>query len=115
MTSRERQYLLDILIAAEDALTFVRGLRRDDLETNILVQRAVLQCLTVIGEAAGRIGEPTELETPALPWRKMKDLRNVIVHDYEGVNLPIIWEIVTTELPKVVVLLHPLFPERGRP
>ena len=45
----------------------------------------------------------------------MKNLRNVIVHDYEGVNLPIIWEIVTVELPVVVAVLDPLFPERPKP
>ena len=42
----------------------------------------------------------------------MKNLRNVIVHDYEGVKLPRIWEIVIDELPVVVAALDPLFPER---
>lgn len=42
----------------------------------------------------------------------MKNLRNVIIHDYEGVNLPIVWEIVTNELPPLIAMLSPLFPER---
>jgi uncharacterized protein with HEPN domain len=53
-------------------------------------------------------------EWPDLPWRKMKNLRNVIVHDYEGVNLPLVWFIVTTELPALVAALNPLFPERSK-
>lgn len=112
LTSRERQYLLDILLAAEDALTFVRGLRPEDLASNILVQRGVLHCLIVIGEAAGRLSDTSEAALAELPWRRMKNLRNVIVHDYEGVNLPLIWDIVTNELPRLVVALAPLFPER---
>ena len=51
---------------------------------------------------------------PDLPWRKMKNLRNAIVHDYEGVNLPVIWDIVMHELPLVVAALDPLFPERPK-
>jgi len=70
--------------------------------------------LTVLGEAAGRIDESTEADVPDLPWRKMKNLRNAIVHDYEGVNLPVIWDIVMHELPLVVAALDPLFPERPK-
>jgi uncharacterized protein with HEPN domain len=115
LTSRDRQYLLDILLHAEDALTFVRGASFDDLGTNAMLRNAVLHSLTILGEAAGRVAESSEVEIPDLPWRRMKNLRNVIVHDYEGVNLPIIWEIVTVELPVVVAVLNPLFPERHEP
>lgn len=115
MTSRDQQYLLDILINAEDALTFIQGGSFDDLLTNTMLRNAVLHSLTILGEAAGRVAESSEVEIPDLPWRRMKNLRNVIVHDYEGVNLPIIWEIVTVELPVVVAVLNPLFPERTKP
>ena len=114
MTSRDRQYLLDILLEAEDALTFIQGASFDDLLTNTMLRKAVLHSLAILGEAAGRIGEASALEVPDLPWRRMKNLRNVIVHEYEGVNLPIIWEIVTVELPVVVAVLDPLFPERPK-
>lgn len=115
MTSRDQQYLLDILIYAEDALTFIRDASFNDLQTNAMLRAAVLHSLTIIGEAAGRIPQTSELDVPDLPWKRMKNLRNVIVHDYEGVNLPIIWEIVTVELPVVVAALTPLFPERPKP
>jgi uncharacterized protein with HEPN domain len=115
LTSRDRQYLLDILLHAADALTFVRGASFDDLRENAMLRNAVLHSLTILGEVAGRVAESSEAEIPDLPWRRMKNLRNVIVHDYEGVNLSIIWEIVTVELPVVVAVLNPLFPERHEP
>jgi len=111
LTSHERQILLDILIAAEDALTYVRGLTFDEFVASSLVRRGVLHCLAVIGEAAGRV-HAAEAEVPALPLRKMKNLRNVIIHNYEGVDLVTIWEIVTNQLPLITTVLDPLFPER---
>ena len=80
--------------------------------TTALIRRGVLNCLTEIGEAADRIAKIAEADVPGLPWRGMKDLRNVLVHEYEGVNLRIVWHIVTDELPVVVAALAPLFPER---
>jgi uncharacterized protein with HEPN domain len=115
LTSREQHSLLDILVAAEDALTFIQTITFEAFERNVLVRRAVLHCLMIIGEAAGRIDEAAEAEVPDLPWRRMKNLRNVLIHQYEGVNLPLIWEIVTLELPVVVAVLDPLFPERPKP
>ena len=112
MTSRERQYLLDVLIAAEDALSFVRGRTFDEFVSNTMLRNAVLHSLTIMGEAAGRIPDESEAELPSLPWRKMKNLRNVIVHEYEGLNYSRIWHIVTVEVPTVLAALQPVFPER---
>ena len=112
MTSREEQWLLDILFAAEDAVSFVRDQTFEQFLESKLTQRAVLHCLMIIGEAAGAIADSSQREMVDLPWRSMKDLRNVIVHDYERVRLPRIWEIVHEELPIVVSVLDPLFPER---
>ncbi|HVG22838.1 MAG TPA: HepT-like ribonuclease domain-containing protein [Thermoanaerobaculia bacterium] len=105
--------MLDILIASEDALTFVRSMTLDDFRASSLVRRAVLHCLMIVGEAAGRVDAAAQAEVPDLPWRRMKDLRNVLIHQYANVNLPVIWTIVTTELPTVVPVLDPLFADRA--
>ena len=113
--SRERQYLLDILLAAEQARAFIEGHEDSVLAENILVRAGVLHFLAVIGEAATRIlkiESPQQL--PDLPWRKMADLRNVIVHEYEGINLGLIWRVLDDELPIVIDTLAPLFPERTK-
>lgn len=107
----ERQLLLDILIAAEDAQTYVHSLGFEAFTASSLVRRGVLHCLAVIGEAAGRL-EAAGANVPALPLRKMKNLRNVIIHNYDGVDLVTIWEIATNELPLIVSALDPFFPER---
>jgi uncharacterized protein with HEPN domain len=115
LTSREAHCLLDILVAAEDAISFSRTTTFEHFEENALIRRAVLHCLMIIGEAAGRVEAAAEAEVPDLPWRRMKNLRNLLIHDYEGVDLPLIWQIVTVELPVVIAALDPLFPERPKP
>ncbi len=74
----------------------------------------VLYFLAVIGEAATRILKtPNPGPLPDLPWRKMADLRNVIIHEYEGINRERIWRVIDVELPVVIETLDPLFPERS--
>lgn len=113
--SRERQYLLDILLAAEQARAFVAGCSDDVLTQNELIRAGVLYSLAVIGEAANRILKvDSALGLPDLPWHKMAGLRNVIIHEYEGINLGRIWEVLDRELPIVIATLAPLFPERTK-
>ena len=112
MTSRERQYLLDILIAAEDALFATAEMTFEQFVADRVARRAVLHCLMTIGEAAKRIEHAGAESLAALPWRDMADLRNVIVHEYEGVNMLIIWRIVREELPAVAAAINLQSPER---
>lgn len=48
---------------------------------------------------SARIDEKFEEDHPQIPWRQLYGLRNRIVHDYEGVNLKLVWEIIETDLP----------------
>jgi uncharacterized protein with HEPN domain len=112
LKSRDRHSLLDILLAAESARSYVGAMQYDEFLDNGLVRDAVLHCLTVIGEAANRIAKESYAEMPQLPWRDMIDLRNFVVHQYEDVNMPAIWDVIQRDLPIVVTMLDPFFPER---
>lgn len=57
--------------------------------------------LEVIGEAVKRIPEDFRARNAAIPWRGLAALRDVLIHQYEGVSLPEVWEIVENHLPKV--------------
>ena len=73
---------------------------------------AVLRNLEVIGEASVRIPERIRTDNPDMPWRQMRAIRNVVAHEYFGVNLPIIWETVTRRLPELKPALQALLAER---
>lgn len=66
---------------------------------------AVVRNLEVIGEAARHVDDATMQRLAGVPWREMRDLRNLLVHEYFGVSVPIIWETIVRDLPPVLALL----------
>ena len=103
--SRDREYLLDILQAAKLALSYVAGKNKEQFSKDTQCQDAVIRRLEIIGEAARRIPEATKATLPQLPWTVMVGLRNVLIHEYDDVDLAIVWNTVADDLPKLVVAL----------
>lgn len=60
---------------------------------------AVVRNLEIIGEAANKIPNTIKEDNSDLPWRQMYGLRNMVIHEYFGIDYEIIWEIVTRKLP----------------
>ncbi len=77
------------------------------IENSILVEACVFN-LSQIGEFANKTGKDFETEHPSVPWRLLYGLRNKIVHDYEGVNLSRIWDIIKDDLPELYAQLAEL-------
>ena len=92
-------YLRDILTAVGDAQSFIESLDLDDFLASNEKQYAVIRALEIIGEAAAQI--PTEIRVlyPAIPWREMVGMRNVVIHNYSGVDETVIWRTVQDDLP----------------
>ena len=61
-------------------------------------QDAVVRNLEIIGEAAGRLPEPVRLKAPEIEWRKIVGLRNILAHEYFGISLPVVWDIVRNKI-----------------
>ena len=68
---------------------------------------AVIRSLEVIGEATKRIPVVFRQKYPNIPWGKMAGMRDVLIHDYMGVDLVTVWKVVLEQLPE----LGPLFEE----
>jgi uncharacterized protein with HEPN domain len=66
---------------------------------------AVLRNFEELGEAAKRIPEPIRLSDTAIEWRKISNFRNVLIHDYFGINYEIVWNILNDYLPQQFTLL----------
>jgi uncharacterized protein with HEPN domain len=96
---RDRDYLGDIVEAAERVLSYAGGFSFESFLEDGRTQDAVLRNLQVIGEAARKISPELRSAHSFLPWREMTGLRNRIVHDYFGVDLEVVWVIVNDELP----------------
>jgi uncharacterized protein with HEPN domain len=70
-----------------------------------MLRFAIERQLEITGEAANHLSEKTKLDNPEIEWRKVTAFRNFIVHEYFGVDLELVWDIVANKVPglKVVV------------
>lgn len=88
----------DILEAIERIRRYVSGCDAASFFANQLLIDAVLRNLGVIGEAARHFPAGIEERYPQIPWREMRDMRNLLVHEYFGISLDVVWEAVQRDL-----------------
>jgi uncharacterized protein with HEPN domain len=92
----------------EKILIYSDGLTYDTFADNNLVIDACVFNLSQLGELANKVDEEFEQKHTDIPWRQVYGLRNRIVHDYEGVNLKLVWEIIKIDLPELMRMLKRL-------
>jgi uncharacterized protein with HEPN domain len=110
---RDAAYLLDMKLAAGDALAFVEGLDAEAFFASALHQSAVIRKLEVLGEAAGRVSKSCREAHPEIPWREITGLRHRLIHGYDDVRLDLVWEVTTRRLAGLVAALDRLIPPEG--
>jgi uncharacterized protein with HEPN domain len=108
--SRDKSYLLDILNSARAALDYMSGKSWEEFSQNPILQDAIVRRLEIIGEASGRVSIESQREYPQLPWQAMKGTRNRIIHEYDAIELEIIWDIVQKDLPLLIRELEKIDP-----
>ena len=107
---RDDARLLDMLLAARDALDFVSGLTFPQFEQSRLHRHAVLKAVEIIGEAAANVSSETRQSHDEIPWNEIIGMRNRLVHAYFDVNPVRVWETVQQDIPRLVSFLEPLVP-----
>lgn len=111
----ERLYLLDIVEAADNVVLHIAGQDRDGFVGNVTARAAVLHELTVIGEAAAKLSEDFRTRHPEVPWAKIIAFRNFVVHEYFGLDWPIVWHTAMDLVPvlrrQVSAILDAEFPD----
>jgi uncharacterized protein with HEPN domain len=100
--------LRHIVDAARQAVAFVRGRSRADLDTDNMLSLALVRLLEIIGEAARSISGPFRTAHPEVAWNKMAGMRDRLIHGYFDVNLDIVWETVTQDLPALISQIEPI-------
>jgi uncharacterized protein with HEPN domain len=99
-------YLADIVDAFEKIAQFVQGMTFEEFRVDTKTIFAVVRALEIVGEASKRIPQRVRDREPAVPWRAMTGMRDKLSHDYIGVNLQVVWETVSEDVPKLEPLIR---------
>lgn len=95
-----------MLDAAEQALGFCAGRRREDLKGDVMLRFALVHAITVVGEAASKVSVSTRDSLPGLAWASIVGMRNRLVHAYFDVDLDVQWRSVKDGLPPLAAELR---------
>lgn len=93
-----RLYLSDILEALERIQEYTKNMTYKDFTQSNITIDAVVRNLEVIGEAARKLPSEIKSKSPEIDWRKIVALRNILTHEYFGVNTKIVWDVIQNKL-----------------
>ena len=101
--------LEDIYDALERITEYVADLDSSSWKNDRKTIDAVIRNLEIIGEATNHIPEDIQSQNRDIPWHQMKGMRNILIHEYFGVDIEVLWRTVQEELPplkdKIAILL----------
>lgn len=97
------QHMMD---AAQQAIAFVNGRSRSDLDADAMLARAPMHAVLEIGEAASRTSEAGRCRVPDVPWQQIVGMRNILIHAYWSVDFDRLWKTITDELPPLLQMLE---------
>lgn len=91
--------------AGRDAVNFCSGRRREDLDADAMLRRALVNAVQEIGEAAARVSDAGRAFAPSLPWGQIVQMRNILVHVYWGIDSDLLWGTVQQDIPVMLTAL----------
>jgi|SRR6056297_3291366 len=91
-------YLQDILESIEHIQRFLDGVLEEEFYENIEKQDAVLRRLEIIGEAVKHLPHEIRDNYPDIPWRQIAGMRDIIIHEYFGITLEMVWIVATEDI-----------------
>ena len=93
--------LKHMLTAIEEILSYTEGFDLESFLDDSKTRFASIKQLEIIGEAANHVSAETRLRFGQIEWQKITGLRNILVHEYFGVDEKIVWGIIIKDLPKL--------------
>lgn len=105
MRPEDRERLQHMLEAAKEAIGFVERRTRDELDTDRMLTLALMKEIEIIGEAAYRMAEESRAEATGIHWPAIINMRHRLVHEYQAIDLTVLWKTVQEDLPSLVAAL----------
>jgi uncharacterized protein with HEPN domain len=105
--------LKHMLEAAQKAMYYTQDRSRRDLDADEMLALAIVRLLEIVGEAAKNISDSIKEKYPAVPWKPIAGTRDRLVHGYFDVDLDIVWQIITADLPPLTSSLEQILDDEG--
>ncbi len=98
-------YLKDIETSCRKILDYTKGLSQDEFIFDAKTYDAVLRNLGIIGEAAKKVPEGVRKKYPAIEWKKICGMREIVIHEYFGISRTILWDVIENKIPDLLKAL----------
>jgi uncharacterized protein with HEPN domain len=108
MTPSDEVRLRHMLDAARKAVKYTKGVSREDFAGDEIKVLAMTRLIEVIGEAAKRTSDEIRMQSPEIPWKEIAGTRDRLIHGYFNIDLDILWQILTDDLPTLIGNLEQL-------
>ena len=110
MSGRDDAYIYDMLLEARRIARFIDGVDRAAFDGDEVLQYALVRAITVFGEAARRVSEARRERHPEIPWDRIIGMRNRLVHEYDHVDLDVVWDVAKNRMPPLLEALERIAP-----
>lgn len=110
MSKTDECCLHEMLDAAQEAVTFLKGRTRTDLQTDRMLALSVIKDIEIMGEAATLVSPATRAFLPQFPWDHVTSIRRKLVQNYSEIDFEMAWITVQQDLPKMIEFVESLIP-----
>ncbi len=114
MSKREdRDFLVDMIIACERIMEYIKDISYEEFCKDNKTVDAVVRNIEILGEACKNISDNLKRKHPEVEWHEIAKTRDKVIHFYFGVDLSIIWDISTIDIPKLHKKLKEILRKEG--
>lgn len=110
MSKTDERCLHHMLDAAQEAVAFMKGRARAELQSDRMLALSVAKDIEILGEAACRVSSATRALLPQFPWDRAISMRHRLVHGYFKIEFDVVWSAVQQDLPLMIEVIESLIP-----
>jgi uncharacterized protein with HEPN domain len=109
----DKERLLHIKESITHIESFVEGLNYEEYSKNFMLRLALVKLFEIIGEAATKLSDELKVEFSDIEWATLKGLRNILVHEYFGIDYKTIWESIQRDIPALKIKIDAIIVKHG--